>query len=535
MDSELRAQAEAWIAQDPDPETADELRRVLDSGDEADLANRFSGRLKFGTAGLRGTLGAGPNRMNRVVVAQAAAGLAAYLNQQPGRKGRVAIGFDARRNSLRFAQDTAEILSAAGFEVFLAPRITPTPFAAFCVQHLDCDAGVMVTASHNPPNDNGYKVYAANGAQIIPPMDRDIEAEILKVAARPVSEIPRSTRYNITKEDVIEAYLQRVAALPFSNNRDLKIAYTPMHGVGTAAVLTTMEIAGFPPIAVVPRQIAPDPTFHTVAFPNPEEPGAMDLLDELASRIGADIAIANDPDADRIAVSIGGRHLTGDEVGALLGDYIMANTSGSGRMVANSLVSSGLLGAIAKSYGVEHKETLTGFKWIMNSGDNMIYGYEEALGYGVAPKIARDKDGVSAAVVFADMAASLKVHGKTVLDRLDELTLEHGYYASGQLSIRVEDLALIQQGMANVRAKPPKHLLGNEVTKVNDDPQESVYRLYCGDTIRVICRPSGTEPKLKCYLQIVIPVTGGDVASARALGGQQLEALKAEMRAALGI
>ncbi len=530
----LRAQAEAWIAQDPDPFTRDELTKVLD--DPAELEDRFGSRLKFGTAGLRGALGAGPNRMNRVVVAQAAAGLAAYLLRTPAeqRKGRVAIGYDARYNSRQFAMDTAEILQGAGFDAYVAPRILPTPFAAFCVQHLDCDAGVMVTASHNPPQDNGYKVYAGNGAQIIPPMDREIEAEILKVAERPISEIPRRIGFIDTPEEVVEEYFNRVAALARAEDRNITIAYSAMHGIGAESVLTTLQKAGFPPVAVVPQQLAPDPTFHTVDFPNPEEPGAMDLVEELAANIGADIAIANDPDADRIALSIGGRRLTGDETGYLLGDYVIRTTSGPDRMVANSLVSCSLLGEIAKKHGVEHKETLTGFKWIMNAGDNIIYGYEEALGYGCAPSIARDKDGVSAAIMACDIAAALKKEGKTILDRLDELALEYGYYATGQLSVRVEDLSLIGKAMDHLRANPVTEVLGKPVTVFNDDTENKIVTVKA-DGVRAIVRPSGTEPKLKCYLQVVVPVVDEDLASARTRGDEFLALLKEEMRVALGL
>jgi phosphomannomutase len=536
--------ARAWLAEDPDPETREELADILDRGDFAALTDRFGAHLTFGTAGLRGELGAGPNRMNRVVVMRAAGGLAAYLRARDG--ASVVVGYDARRNSDRFARDTAAVLTGAGLRALLLPRPLPTPVLAHAIRHLGCDAGVMVTASHNPPQDNGYKVYLADGAQIAPPADVEIAAKIAAVG--PLVTIPLGDEGEVLGVEVVTAYLDALADLPLGTDRDVCVAYTPLHGVARDVVLAAFERASFPAPVVAAEQGEPDPAFPTVAFPNPEEPGAMDLALALGRRIGADVVLANDPDGDRCAVAAGGRLLTGDEVGALLAERVLANTSGPDRLVATTIVSSSLLSRIADAHGVRYAETLTGFKWIVRAGDDdaqsrFVYGYEEALGYclgGPDGVPVRDKDGISAALVVAGLAASLKADGRTLLDALDDLARQHGVYATAQLSVRVDDLAEIAALMQRLRSAPPTKLGGQPVTSVEDlsagaaglPPTEGLrYRLGGGG--RVVVRPSGTEPKLKAYLEVVVPVGDDVVAAARIAAATALAAIRTDLAAAL--
>ena len=562
--------AAAWAADDPDQETAHELAHLVgraeDGDDEAlaDLRDRFSGFLRFGTAGLRGALGAGPNRMNRVVVIKAAAGLAAYLNgrldQEVGagsarRRGRVVIGFDARHRSDVFARDTAAVMTGAGIDALVLPRPLPTPVLAFAVRHLGCDAGVMVTASHNPPQDNGYKVYLGGpgeeGAQIVPPTDAEIAAAIDSV--RSVTAVPRpDDGWTTLGEDVHDSYLDAAAAVARPGGpRDLALVLTPLHGVGGATVVEALRRAGFDDTYVVPEQAEPDPAFPTVSYPNPEEPGAMDLPLAAAASRGADLVIANDPDADRCAVAVRGaagpagtdgwRTLSGDEVGALLGEHLARRGLPAGTVLASSVVSSRLLGRIAGAHGLGHVETLTGFKWISRV-PGLGYGYEEALGYCVDPAHVRDKDGVSAAVLVAELAAGLKAAGRTLPDLLDDLAREHGLHATGQVSVRVADLSLITGAMSRLRAAPPASLGGSEVRTVDDllqgggrlPPTDALRYLTAADD-RVVVRPSGTEPKLKAYLEVVVPVTGGDVASARGAAAERLGRLREDVGAAIGL
>ena len=537
--------ARAWLAEDPDPDTRAELQQLLDSGDTAALTDRFGARLEFGTAGLRGALGAGPNRMNRVVVTRAAAGLTAYLTARGGTS--VVIGYDARHKSDVFARDTAEVVQGAGMQAFVLPRPLPTPVLAFAIRHLGVDAGVMVTASHNPPQDNGYKVYLGDGSQIVPPADAEISAAIEAVG--PMSTVPRADGWQTLDEDVLEAYLDRVAGLvDDASPRDLRIVYTPLHGVGRDVVLSAFDRAGFPAPTVVRRQADPDPEFSTVSFPNPEEPGAIDLAVEAAVAEGADIVLANDPDADRCAVAVpdtgagsGWRMLRGDEVGALLGTHLVRRDSALTGTFAASIVSSSLLGRIAAANGLGYVETLTGFKWISRV-EGLRFGYEEALGYCVDPGAVRDKDGISAALLVAELAATLKAEGRALTDLLDDIAREHGLHATDQLAVRVEDLALIEAAMARLRATTPTSLGGRVVTSAEDlavgsaelPPTDGLrYRLE-GDG-RVIVRPSGTEPKLKCYLEVVIPVGAGDVAAARRAASEALAAITADLQAALGL
>ncbi|MGY1747509.1 phospho-sugar mutase [Blastococcus sp. SYSU D00695] len=544
----LLAQARAWAAADPHAGDRAEIEALVaaaagDPGAAAELGRRFAGPLVFGTAGLRGPLRAGPAGMNAAVVTRAAAGLARHLHDTGHAGGGIAIGFDARRRSDEFARISAAVLSAAGFAVQVLPRPLPTPLLAFAVRHLGCVAGVMVTASHNPPGDNGYKVYLADGAQLVPPADHDIEAAI--AAAGPAAQVPLSDEWLTLGDDVAADYVAAVLRalqpdrVPAADRAALRVAYTAMHGVGADLTRTLFAAAGFAEPAAVAAQDAPDPRFPTVAFPNPEEPGAVDLLLALADRTGADVAIAQDPDADRCSVVCGGRQLTGDEVGALLADWLLRR--GVRGTYAASLVSGSLLAALAQAHGVPFAETPTGFKWIIRAGGEaspLVFGYEEALGYAVAPDVVRDKDGMSAALAVALLAAELKASGRTLLDRLDELAREHGLFATGQLSVRVEDLSLISGAMARLRAHPPATLLGRPVTATDladADPPVDAVRLL-GEGVRVVVRPSGTEPKLKAYLETVVPVhDDAGIVGARGRGADELDDLRAEMSTALGL
>jgi phosphomannomutase len=549
----LTAAARSWAAEDPDPRTREELEELVRAVEAepggaaaADLADRFAGTLEFGTAGLRGALGAGPMRMNRVVVTRAAAGLAAYLRDHGATDGdSVVIGYDARHNSDVFAQDTAEVMTGAGFRALVLPRPLPTPIAAFAIRHLGCVAGVMVTASHNPPQDNGYKVYLGDGSQIVPPADAEIAARIEAVGA--LADVPRGDAGERLGEEVVDEYLDAVASLPAAGGpRDVSVVYTPMHGVGGGSLVEVLRRAGFPEPHVVTAQAEPDPEFPTVAFPNPEEPGAMDLAMALADEVGADMVVANDPDADRCAVAVPGPHgwrmLSGDEVGALLGDFLLR--LGVQGTYAASIVSSSLLGRMAAAKGQPYVDTLTGFKWI-GRVDGLAFGYEEALGYCTDPGRVRDKDGLSAAVRIVELAALLNAEGRTLVDRLEEIAVEHGLHATDQLSVRVTDLSLIADAMARLRATPPATLGGLTVEQVDDlalgssdlPPTEGLrYRL--ADGARVVVRPSGTEPKIKCYLEVVVPVEAGaedGVAAARINAVGRLDAIRGDLAAAAGL
>ena len=530
-DSEHRevrlAQARAWMRQDPDAETRDELAVIItraanaDTEALADLDDRFGSRLAFGTAGLRGALGAGSNRMNRVLIAQAAAGFAAYLHERSqGATPTVVIGYDGRRNSRRFALDSAELFAGAGLRTILLPRLLPTPVLAFAVRHLSADAGVMVTASHNPPNDNGYKVYlggAENGAQIVAPADADIAAHIARVAdAGDVRALPRSAGYVEAGEDVVSAYItatSAVAPAPAAA-RELTWVYTAMHGVGWETFSQVVREAGYPQPKTVSEQLSPDATFRTVSFPNPEEPGAMDLAFDTARRTGADFILANDPDADRLAVAIpdssvsgGWRRLSGNEIGMLLGARAARAAAGTqGAALACSLVSSPGLAAVAAHHGLDFHETLTGFKWISRA-PGIIYGFEEALGYLVNPETVRDKDGISAALAVLGLAAEAHERGATLTTLLTELDDTYGYFASGQVSVRVDDLSIIGKVMLSLRTLPPARIGDTAIDSVEDllhasadQPSGDVLRYRLAGGARVIVRPSGTEPKLKVYL-----------------------------------
>ncbi|WP_144797296.1 phospho-sugar mutase [Microbacterium paludicola] len=528
----LLATARAWLRQDPDAETRDELAGIITraaSGDEdatADLADRFRTRLAFGTAGLRGALGAGSNRMNRVLVSQAAAGFAAFLHARSGgTTPTVVIGYDGRRNSRRFALDSAELFAGAGLRAILLPRLLPTPVLAFAVRHFGADAGVMVTASHNPPDDNGYKVYlggADEGSQIVSPADAEIAERIRRVAeAGDLAALPRSSAYETAGEEVVDAYVAATAAVAPApeSARSLTWVYTAMHGVGWETMARILDVAGYPRPKTVGEQLNPDPRFPTVAFPNPEEPGAMDLAFAAGRRTRADFILANDPDADRLAVAIpdesvdgGWRRLSGNEIGLLLGARAARAAAGTpGATLACSLVSSPGLGVIAAHHGLGFHETLTGFKWISRS-PGIVYGYEEALGYLVNPETVRDKDGISAAIAVLGLAAEAREQGRTLADMLAELGEVYGHFASGQVSIRVDDLSIIGRVMLSLRTLPPTHIGATAVASAEDlldaapgQPSGDVLRYRFADGSRVIVRPSGTEPKLKVYLDAQAP------------------------------
>ena len=552
MSEELLAQARAWLRQDPDHETRDELAGLItrtaggDAAAAADLADRFRTRLAFGTAGLRGELGAGSNRMNRVLVAQAAAGFAAYLRERAGdATPTVVIGYDGRRNSRVFATDSAELFAGAGLRAILLPRLLPTPVLAFAVRHLGADAGVMVTASHNPPNDNGYKVYlggADQGSQIVAPADAEIAAHIARIAdSGSVATLPRSTGYETAGEEVVRAYVTATAAVapaPASAS-GLRWVYTAMHGVGWETLSSILRSAGYPQPAVVDQQLRPDATFRTVSFPNPEEPGAMDLSIARAKRARADFILANDPDADRLAVAVpdesaadGWRRLTGNEVGLLLGARAARAAEGTpGASLACSLVSSPGLAAVAAHHGLDFHETLTGFKWISRA-PGMVFGFEEALGYLVNPETVRDKDGISAAVAILGLAAEARERGATLSTLLAELGDTYGHFASGQVSVRVDDLSIIGTVMASLRETQPTRIGDHTIDSAEDllhaapgTPSGDVLRYRLSDGSRVIVRPSGTEPKLKVY----IDAKGDDAA----LAGAAVVELEAGVRALL--
>jgi phosphomannomutase len=569
-----RELAEAWLAEDPDPITAAELRAMLAACDAEDpaahkeLAERFTGALAFGTAGLRGILGAGPQRMNRVLVRKVTAGLAAHLiaNVPEARQRGVVIGHDARHNSRVFAEDTARVLGGAGIQSFLAHRPWPTPTTAWAVTELGACAGVMVTASHNPPAYNGYKVYWGNGAQIIPPHDTGIAAQIARIgptdplAMPPLDELRRSGALIDLTEALHDDYLARVAGLrarPGVDGASLVIAYTPLHGVGALSVEGGLARAGFSRVHTEPSQREPDPDFPTVAFPNPEEKGAMDRVLALARAVSADLVLANDPDADRLCVAVpeigaeaaGGasvnyRVLTGDQIGALLADYLLEVGPKDRRMVATTIVSSQLLGFLARTAGADYRETLTGFKWIGNAaidyeqthGGRFVMGYEEALGYSVGP-LVRDKDGVSAALVFAELAAWDRARGTSVLDHLDDVYRKVGLFVTEQVSLTrpgTDGLAQIRAAMTRFRDAPPRALAGQAVEAVVDLlrgdgglPPSDVLVFKLAGGRRVIMRPSGTEPKLKSYYEVRVEVRPGEaMAEARARGLAELANLR---------
>ena len=515
MDQSLVGEVQAWIADDPDPITASQLQHWLDTENEAELRTSFNGFLQFGTAGLRGPIRPGPSGMNRAVVGRTAAGLVTYMRER--NLTSVVIGRDARYGSEDYTFETAEIMSGAGMKVFVLPRPLPTPVLAFATNELGCDVGIMVTASHNPPQDNGYKVYLGGtvdgiqyrGSQIISPTDVSIAQKIDAITS--LKEQPRGKVWTVLGEEIIEKYIDITASLAHKPGT-LKIVYTAMHGVGTETLQRVFHKAGFASPILVDAQAAPDPDFPTVAFPNPEEPGAIDLALETARTFNADLVIANDPDADRCAAAVndpvtGWRMLRGDELGAILGESI-ARKSSSG-IFANSIVSSSILKKIAEHYNIEFKETLTGFKWLAKIA-NLSFGYEEALGYAVDAKTVNDKDGISAAITLAQIATDLAADGKTLLDLLDEIWARHGFHATEQISIRLNDLSKVAVILGGLRSNPPQEIAGRLVTSIDDLaaptdglPPTDGLRIWLAGGVRIIIRPSGTEAKMKCYIEVI--------------------------------
>jgi phosphomannomutase len=559
---------EAWIADDPEPDDQAELRALLGAGATDELAERFEGELHFGTAGLRGRLGAGPSGMNVATVRRASAGLAAYLaSSVPGAAtAGVVIGCDARHGSERFAEETARVMSGAGLRVLRLPGELPTPVLGFAVRHLGCAAGVMITASHNPAQDNGYKVFLGNGAQVAPPADGEISGAIGRVGA--LREVPLGDPGEpVAEAEIVGAYLDAViSALPRLDAHEISTVYTPLHGVGRGVLLAAFAQAGFPAPTVVAAQGEPDPDFPTVPKPNPEEPGVLDLAIAEARAVGADLVLANDPDADRLAVAVpaegqlgGWRILRGDELGALLGDFLLTHLTDPGdALVASTVVSSSLLGRLADAAGAQYVETLTGFKWIMHdtaarAEGRFVFGYEQALGYAVND-VVRDKDGISAALLVAGIAAAARRQDRTIADLLDEIACRFGLYATDEFALELPGTAgaeQIRQVMAALRHSPPLTLLGVPVTEVDDAttqvrrtsdglqepwnlPRSDVLVWRAGERLRVVVRPSGTEPKLKVYLQVVLDVPSpDDVPAVRRSGARELARLGRELHTRL--
>ena len=515
ISAELRSEVEAWIADDPDPLTAAQLQSYLDKDDDAALTPLFNGFLQFGTAGLRGPIGAGPSCMNRAVVGRTAAGLAAYMKKRGMKK--VVIGRDARYGSEDYTIESAEILSGAGMDVYILPRPLPTPVLAFATAELGCDLGIMVTASHNPPQDNGYKVYIGPDAdgikyassQIVNPTDEFIAKEIAAITS--LQSEPRGSKWTVLGEDVITQYIDRTIKIA-PRPGDIKIVYTAMHGVGTETVQRVFNHAGFATLILVDEQCTPNPDFPTVAFPNPEEPGAIDLALAKARDFGADLVLANDPDADRCAAAIndpqvGWRMLRGDELGVIFGEWIARNHPKG--TFGNSIVSSSALRKIAAHYNVDFQEVLTGFKWLAKIED-LSFGYEEAIGYAVDSDTVNDKDGISAALFLAQIATDLKRDGLTLLDLLDEVWARHGFHGTEQISIRVADMGAITTLLSSLRQNPPAEIAGIAVEKIDDlnKPTDALpptdgLRIWLAGGIRIIIRPSGTEAKMKCYIEVI--------------------------------
>lgn len=535
ISADLKQKVIDWIKHDPDPTTARQLQQWLDEENLEKLTTSFNGFLQFGTAGLRGPIGPGPSCMNRAVVSRAAAGIAAFMKMHDLKS--VVIGRDARHGSAEFAKDSAEILAGAGFKTYVLPRELPTPVLAFAVNKLKADVGIMVTASHNPAMDNGYKVYLGGalngvnyrGSQIISPIDTEISDFISKADLKP----NRITTYEKVSESLITDYIDKVAAICQTPNQ-LKIVYTALHGVGAEIFLQVFKRAGFANPIIVKEQEQPNPDFPTTPFPNPEESGAIDLALDYAKHERADLVIANDPDADRCAVAIndpdhGWRMLRGDEVGAIVGKYLIEKDRINNGAYANSLVSSSLLGKMAKKAGIEFHETLTGFKWISKIS-NLTFGYEEALGYCIDPKSVNDKDGISVGLLMAQIAGELRGAGITLSDYLNLIGDEYGFHKTDQISIRVRDLSMITKILDKFSANPPALLAGSALISTEDLAKSKTIptpgiRCYYNDRIRIIIRPSGTEPKLKCYIEVV--------SSSKSDSQQRCDQIKKELTATL--
>ena len=545
----LETDVKAWIADDVDPSCQEELRTLLDrssSDPEAleELQDRFKARLQFGTAGLRGVMGAGPNRMNRAVVIRAAKGLIDYLSTHVDRP-KVVIGNDARHHSREYALDTAGVVTAAGGEAYLLPDPVPTPVLAYAVRALGADAGVMVTASHNPAADNGYKVYLGGrmvpdnerGVQIVPPYDAEISRMI--DAAPAANQIPQADGWIDCDDELLAHYREAISAGD-PPSAQIRIVHTAMHGVGSPIALSALAQAGFTDVVSVAAQKDPDPDFPTVSFPNPEEPGAIDMAIALAREVGADVVIANDPDADRCAVAVpdprmGWRMLHGDELGSVLAEELAGATG----VFTNSVVSSRQLEVIAASQGRKYVRTLTGFKW-MGRVKDLAYAYEEAIGYCVRTDLVRDKDGLSTAVLVARLVSRLKARGQTIIDLLDDLARRNGLYLTSQLSVRFTDLSEIPEVVERLRTRPLTTLASSEVVRTIDlaegweglPPTDGIM-MFTANNDRVVVRPSGTEPKVKCYLEVVLPVAPDasfeDLTIIRAAARARLDRIKADL------
>lgn len=556
--NELVERARDWASHDPDPATATELLEIIShavAGDEVaatDLESRFSGPLAFGTAGLRGVVAAGESRMNVAVVTRATAGLAHYLNDVVGAGGRVVVGCDARYGSHAFYEATCEVLSGAGLTALALPKERPTPLTAYAVRALDADAGIMITASHNPPADNGYKVYLggrtaseeARGVQIVPPADADIAARI--AAAPAADEVPRSREgIQPVGDDLIEAYVARMASHRRSSEPSkVRIVLTAMHGVGGETAQAVLQRAQVNDTHPVPEQIDPDRDFPTVGFPNPEEPGAIDLSIALATDVSADLVVALDPDADRCSLAIpmrdgGWRQLNGDEIGTLFGEQAAADEGRAGDTLACSIVSSRLLGRIAEHHGLRSATTLTGFKWIART-PGLRFGYEEAIGYCTDPEAVRDKDGIGSMTHAVSLVEELAEQGKTIEDLLDDLARTHGLHATSPLTFRVSDLSIITDSMAKLRQIGISELAGSPVVETVDLgegadglPPTDGLRYVTEAADRVVIRPSGTEPKLKCYLEVILPCYGDEVP--HSVAKERLELIKSDLHAILGL
>jgi phosphomannomutase len=551
---DLRQQVAAWMAADPDDRDKAELASLLaDASPEStdELADRFAGRLRFGTAGLRGAVGAGPNRMNLATVTATTAALAGWLlDRDPAAAAAgVVIGHDARHRSDEFSLQAARVLAGAGIRVHLLAGRMPTPFLAFSVRKLSAAAGVMITASHNPRSDNGYKLYLGDGAQIVPPADTEIEAAISELG--PLSEVvvaaADSPLITAQGDELTQAYLNAICALapPPRSAAWLRFVYTPLHGVAGQLALRAFEQAGLSAPDVVEAQMEPDPDFPTVTFPNPEEPGTLDLALAQARRSAADLVIANDPDGDRLAVAVpdpdlpgGWRILTGDQVGAMLGAYLLGrlaadpDTQIAEQLVVSTIVSGTLLPKIVAAAGAQYVQTLTGFKWIaraadLREGSTFAFGYEEALGYEVGD-VVRDKDGLSAALAILSLAAVARSVGESLLDAYNALEVEHGVHLTGQLSLPCDTTAEV---MARLRATAPAELAGLTVTEITDytgswDLPSADVLSYQLSGARVVIRPSGTEPKIKAYLEVVQPVNDGMLSDARQIAASRMDRLR---------
>jgi len=573
--TDLLQRARTWAAEDPDPATRAELEGILDAGDQTRLAELFGERLEFGTAGIRGVLGPGPGCMNRALVRRVTAGLAAYLRGEvpDSRRRGVVVGYDGRRLSLEFAEDTAAVLNGAGIPVHLFSAVAPTPVTAFAVTDLNAAAGVMVTASHNPPEYNGYKVYWGNGAQIIPPHDRGISAaidgvgDLREVTLLEAGAARTAGLLHTVPDDLGARYVRGVLALRRSDAAasDLSIVYTPMHGVGGAWAKRVFAEAGYAGLHPVPEQFEPDGAFPTVRFPNPEEPGAMDLATALANKLGADLILANDPDADRLAAIVpapggGYRPLSGNEIGILLAHYLLEKDPPANPLVCTTIVSSAMLKRLADAFGAAYAETLTGFKWIANKaielkrarGAAFVFGFEEALGY-TAGELVRDKDGVSAALLFADLAGTCRARGGSVLEYLEGIYRRFGLHQTRQVSLTMEGsegLARIAAMMASLRGDPVREVAGSAVTVAADVqegterdlatgtvtrldlPASNVLRYVLADGTRILARPSGTEPKIKFYVEVAEPFAAGEsFADASGRAGARCDAVAAAFTA----